>query len=89
VPDLLGTAPLYRVADERLGVYLFGRPMPPRTRFAGLDPERILVGHGTGVFEQAPAALSDALDGARRRFPRTLVRNGPTQLRAFLGAVRE
>jgi hypothetical protein len=89
VPDLLGTAPLYRVADERLGVYLFRRPMPPRTRFAGLDPERILVGHGTEVFEQAPAALSDALDGARRRFPRALVRNGPTHLRAFLGAVRE
>lgn len=89
VPDLLGTAPLYRVADERLGMYLFRRPVPPRSLFAGLDPERILVGHGTGVFERADRVLSDALDGARRRFPRALAENGPTQIRAFLGAVSE
>lgn len=89
VPDLLGTAPPYRVADERLGVYLFRRPVPPRRPFTDLDPERILVGHGRGVFEDAERALSDALAGARRRFPRALAENGPAQVRAFLGAVCE
>ena len=89
VPDLLGTAPLYTVSDERLGVYLFRRPTPPRRLFAGLDPERVLVGHGPGVFEGAAGALDDALDGARRRFPRALLANGIAQLRAFGGAVLE
>lgn len=77
------------MADERLGVYLFRRPVPPRSPFAGLDPERILVGHGTGVFERPGSALCDALDGAQRRFPRALAENGRTQLRAFLGAISE
>jgi len=39
------------------------------------------------VFEDAAAALSDALSGARRRFPRALA-NLPAELRAILGALR-
>ncbi|WP_232820582.1 hypothetical protein [Halorussus litoreus] len=89
MPDLLGTAPLYTVGDERLGVYLFRRPVPPRKLFGGLAPGRILVGHGTGILADATSALSGALDRARAGFPRALVENGPTQLRAFAGAVWE
>jgi len=81
VPDLLGTASTYVVGDERLAVYVFRRPVPPRDLFAGLAPERVLVGHGTGVFADAPAALSRALDRSRAGFPRALRENGPTQLR--------
>ncbi|MFC4447527.1 hypothetical protein [Halorussus aquaticus] len=89
VPDLLGTAPLYRVTDERLGVYTFRRPMPPRDLLGGLAPERILVGHGEGVFEDAASALSGALDRSRPGFPRALLENGASQLRALVGVVRE
>lgn len=89
VPDLLGTAPMYTVGDERLGVYLFRRPVPPRDLFAGLAPERILVGHGEGIFDDAERELSRALDRARSGFPRALLENGPSQLRAFAGAVRD
>lgn len=87
VPDVLGTAPLYTVGDERLGVYLLCRVFPPRAHLAGLDPVRILFGHGTGVFDGAAAALADALAGARRRFPAALARNGVGQLRALAEAV--
>lgn len=89
VPDLLGTAPMYRVSDERLGVYLFRRPVPPHGLFRGLEPDRLLVGHGEGVFEDAAQTLSRALDRARAGFPRALVENGPSQFRAFAGAVWE
>lgn len=89
VPDVLGTASQFRVGDERLGVYLLVRPFPPARAFAGVAPDRILVGHGEGVFDDADRALADALDGARRRFPRALVENGATQMRALLEAIRE
>ncbi|WP_227353605.1 hypothetical protein [Haladaptatus salinisoli] len=87
VPDVLGTAPLFTVGAERIGVYLLRRPFPPRRAFVDCAPERILVGHGEGVFEGASAALSDALAGARRRFPRALLESGGAQLRALVGAV--
>lgn len=89
VPDLLGTAPTFTVGDERLGVFLFRRPAPIRAPFADLDPDRILVGHGTAVETNAPAALSDALGDARRRFPRALATNGPTLVRSFATEFRE
>lgn len=89
VPDLLGTAPPYTVGEEDLGVYLFRRPAPPRSLFSGLETERLLVGHGEGVFDDAAQTLSRALDRARPGFPRALVENGPSQLRAFAGAVWE
>jgi hypothetical protein len=87
--DSLGTVAGWTAPGERLGVYLFCRPVPPRALFAGFDPERVLVGHGEGVFDGADAALADALDGARRRLPRALLADGPTQLRALAGALRE
>ncbi|MFD1684880.1 hypothetical protein [Halobellus litoreus] len=87
VPDALGTAPLYTVGDERLGTYLLCRLTPPRDAFDGVTPRRILVGHGTGVFEDAASALAEALDGARRGFPKALWQNGWGQLRALTEAL--
>lgn len=66
--DALGTARYYRAGDERLAVHPLLRPLPPR-RLAGLAPERVLVGHGAGVHEDAAAALAEALATSRRRLP--------------------
>jgi hypothetical protein len=67
--DALGTVPAYFLAPgERLGVHPLLRLTPPR-RLAGLAPEHVLVGHGTGVHEDAAAALREALAHARRRTP--------------------
>ena len=87
VPELLGTAPPYLTGDDRLAVYMLARLAPPTAPFAGLAPERILLGHGTGVFTDATAALAEAFETARRRFPRALVTNGSTQLRALTDAL--
>jgi len=87
VPDALGTAPFFTVGEERLACYGIIRLRPPRELFASFEPERILVGHGTGVFTDATAALQDALDGARRRLPTAIRRHGLTQVRGVLAAL--
>ena len=87
VPDVLGTAPLYTSGSDRLGVYLLCRLLPPFEVFAGLDPDRVLVGHGTGLFDEPAAALQTALANARRGFSRALLENGPSQLRALIDAL--
>ncbi|KTG07642.1 hypothetical protein AUR64_03005 [Haloprofundus marisrubri] len=87
IPEVLGTAPIFTVADERIGVYLLQRPRPPSGLFEGYDPDRLIVGHGTGVFDDASAALDDALAGARRRLPTALVQNGLPQVRALVEAL--
>ena len=66
VPEAVGTSSYFRTGGERLGVHPALRLKPPK-KLGRLDPERILVGHGPGVFENANAALGDALSGARRR----------------------
>lgn len=70
VPEAVGTAPHYVVAGERLGVHPALRLRPPRRVLAGYEPERVLVGHGRGVHDDAATALSDALRDARRNAPR-------------------
>jgi len=87
VPDALGTAPFYTVGAERLACYGVLRLIPPRELFASVEPEQVLVGHGTGVFTDATAALQDALAGARRRLPSAIRRHGLTQLRGLLAAL--
>ncbi|MDZ7747007.1 MAG: hypothetical protein U5K28_11050 [Halobacteriales archaeon] len=87
VPDVLGTAPLYLAGEERLGVYSLLRLFPPRAIFRELSPERILLGHGTGIHTDATATLQMALDTARRRFPRAVATGGRTQLRALVDAL--
>jgi hypothetical protein len=63
--DALGTARYFRGPGERLAVHPLLRLTPPR-RLAGLEPERVLVGHGTGA---GGRELDGALSGARVRAP--------------------
>lgn len=70
VPEAVGTAAQFRAPGERLGVHPLLRPLPPRKALGDLDPERIRVGHGTGIGVDGAAALTDALAGARKRAPR-------------------
>ncbi|WP_339102773.1 hypothetical protein [Haloterrigena salinisoli] len=69
VPESVGTAEFFRAGNERLGVHPVSRLRPPREELGGFSPERILVGHGPGIATDAPAALADALENARRRAP--------------------
>ncbi|WP_372480718.1 hypothetical protein ACAH01_07330 [Halomicrobium sp. HM KBTZ05] len=68
VPESLGTSSYFRARGERLGVHPMLRLFPPR-KLVRLSPERVLVGHGTGIHEDAAAAVQDALDGSRTRAP--------------------
>lgn len=68
VPEALATIPSFRAGPERLGVHPALRLFPPRV-LRRYTPERILVGHGRGVFEKATEALRAAIDGSRRRAP--------------------
>jgi hypothetical protein len=68
--EALGTAAFFRVGGERLGVHPLLRLRPPRL---DVEPDTILCGHGPGVFEDATAALHEAVRTSRRRLPRQLV----------------
>ena len=67
---------------------LLRRLMPPRDALGGLSPKRVLSGHGPGVSEDADAALGEAIDESRRRFPRALYENGRKQVGTVLAALR-
>nr|WP_089383708.1 hypothetical protein [Halorubrum vacuolatum] len=69
VPESLGAATYFRGDRERLGVHPMLRLSPPRAALSGIRPERILVGHGVGVLEDAPEALTAALKGSRSKAP--------------------
>lgn len=68
VPEALGTSSYFLASGERLGVHPALRLKPPK-KLGRLTPSRILVGHGSGIHENAPATLDDALSGARARTP--------------------
>lgn len=70
VPEAMGSSAFFTVDSERLGVAPALRLFPPRRQLGGLNPTRVLTGHGRGVFENAGQALDDALTGSRRRAPR-------------------
>ena len=57
-PDSPGTIDRFRVGDEHLGFELLRRLQAP-DQLAGLDPERILVGHGSGIIDHAGSALRE------------------------------
>ena len=86
VGESLGTAEYFLAPGERLGVSLVRRPMPPREPLADLDPERVLCGHGEGVFADAAGELRRALVEARRTAPRMYLRHGSTLARNVLSA---
>lgn len=88
VPDSLVTATPFLLANEQLAPPLVRRLQPPH-QLAGLTPDRILVGHGAPITENAPEALRDALSGARRSFPKALFTNGTDSIRAMLKALQE
>ncbi len=67
VPESVGAASYFLASGERLGVHPALRAFPPKRALGSLTPERILVGHGEGVDEDASAALADALAGSRKR----------------------
>lgn len=69
IAESLGTTPYMVVGDERIGVHPMRRMTPPRS-LRELAVERILVGHGEGVHEDAQTALRRAIDGARTGAPR-------------------
>ena len=66
--DALGTISFFRAPGERVGFHPLVRPIPPRA-FRGLEPQRILVGHGEAVTDDASGALRDTMSHARRRLP--------------------
>lgn len=69
-PETLGTIPAFYCArGERVGVHPVLRLIPPR-ELADLPVERLLVGHGEGVFDDPAPAIAETLDTARRRAPR-------------------
>lgn len=70
VPEAVGTAPLFVTGDDPLGVHPGLRLFPPRRALGDYEPDRVLVGHGAGVFDDAGAALRRALRDSRRTAPR-------------------
>ena len=81
VPESVGTADFFRVDGERLGIHPMLRLIPPRNALGGLDPDRILAGHGRGIHEDASEALANALSGSRRRAPAAFTK----ALKSFVG----
>jgi hypothetical protein len=68
--DALGSLDYFRAPGEPFGVHPALRLFPPRSALAGLEPQHILFGHGTGFHgPEAPEALRTALMTARRRIP--------------------
>lgn len=81
VPESAGTADYFVAPGERLGVSMMRRLTPPREALGGLDPDRILCGHGRGIFAGAAAELERALVESRRTAPGMYVRLAPTLVR--------
>ncbi|GAA0193422.1 hypothetical protein [Halobaculum roseum] len=81
VPEAVGTSSYMRTGSEQLGVHPMLRLFPPRRALGGIDPERVLCGHGAGVMEDGGRALAAALDGSRRNAPGLYAKT----LREFLG----
>ena len=69
--DVLGTLEFFRAGDERIGMHPLLRVAPPRSLLS-VAPERVLVGHGGGIHQDAAAAVHDAVGNARRRIPAAL-----------------
>ena len=69
VPEAVGTAPHYLAPGEQLGVHPMLRLRPPTHALSGLDPERLLLGHGSGVSVRTTRSLEEALGRARKTAP--------------------
>jgi hypothetical protein len=74
VAEALGTNRFYTGGTAPLGVHLVLRLAPPTTALGGFAPERILVGHGEGIGDDAAPALREALGSSRRGLPGVILR---------------
>jgi hypothetical protein len=72
VPEAIGTGP-YFAAGRRAGVHPMLRLLPPRAALGSYAPQRLLVGHGPPVLDDAAAALSDALKHSRDDIPKLIL----------------
>lgn len=70
VAEAVGTGTIFVAPGERLGVHPGLRLFPPKAKLEGLNPDRILVGHGAGVFDDSAMALREALRGSRKNAPK-------------------
>lgn len=68
VPEALGTSSYFRASGETVGVHPMLRMLPPRS-LRKYDPERLLVGHGEGVFDDVGTAIDDAISKSRIKTP--------------------
>lgn len=69
VPESVGTVSYFLAGEERLGVHPMLRLTPPETLRSQGRPERLRVGHGAGIHEDAAATLEDALRSSRANTP--------------------
>lgn len=65
VPESVGAADYFLAGDNPLGVHPMLRLTPPKV-LSRYDPERVLVGHGSGVLSGASATLTAALARSKR-----------------------
>lgn len=65
VPESLGTVSYFRAPGEALGVHPMLRLKPPKS-LRNHTPERLLVGHGEGIFGNVPGAIDQAISRSRR-----------------------
>jgi hypothetical protein len=73
VAESLGTASYFLAPGETIGVHPLRRLLPPRS-LVGFEPQRLLLGHGEGVYGSTIADdVERAVCTARRRIPSWLV----------------
>jgi hypothetical protein len=74
VPEAVGTAPVWALGPGAVGVHpLLRLTGPPRKQLRDFKPERLLVGHGPAVSENAADELAEALGRGRRDIPKLLL----------------
>jgi len=73
VAEALGTNRFYTGGTAALGVHVLLRLTPPKA-LGSFEPERVLVGHGEGVGQDAARVLHEALRSSRRGLPGVVAR---------------
>ncbi len=73
VGESIGTSSLFALGPGPAGVHPMRRALPPNS-LRSLEPEQLLVGHGSPVLDGAAAALLDALARSRRDLPKLLAK---------------
>jgi hypothetical protein len=73
VAEALGTAPVFGLG-RRVGVHPLLRLTPPRRALGPLAPDRLLVGHGPPLLQDAAPAVREALGAALTDIPQLALR---------------